>query len=432
MPQARTVFEVAQKILSDTYTENLHVIHNGLHANVGHCPTICFEGQQYPRAKILFAYTNQLDVHKLGKIMKICDKPLCICPNHHVEKDKLTDDGTLKDGNGWNSTMRRYVAAKIGLLDKEITEEQCILLNDEKQQECRNVEKKHQLAHVLSLRLKLGRPLEEKMDTSHLCHNRACVNPHHLIEETRRDNLLRTINDGLHKQVKLTQEQVLAIFHSTKKQTEIAKELGVHQGYISNIKTGKIWSHITGKQRKPRVTQLRHEIRITEEDRQKLQKRIQENIDHVQLADDEKQLNTDHWIPKTSFSRNVDGYVLTSFKSFGVRFHQMAIMAYHNMDRFLDTSKPDEFVRHKCRHRDCCNPDHLELGTKKQNAQDKTRDGTQSKSNIHEDLLSQITEALQEQQLDRFEIAKTYGVSLANVECARRQLIHMSSIEMKM
>jgi hypothetical protein len=39
---------------------------------------------------------------------------------------------------------------------------------------------------------------------------------------------------------------------------------------------------------------------------------------------------------------------------------------------------PKLIVRHKCQRKLCCNPEHLELGTSKQNALDRKRDGTQS------------------------------------------------------
>ena len=50
-------------------------------------------------------------------------------------------------------------------------------------------------AHRAILQLKLGRPITEGLDASHTCgdeyENGACVNPHHLVEETRKQNIGR-------------------------------------------------------------------------------------------------------------------------------------------------------------------------------------------------------------------------------------------------
>tara|TARA_R110002126_G_scaffold132433_1_gene276450 strand:- start:18 stop:464 length:447 start_codon:yes stop_codon:yes gene_type:complete len=41
--------------------------------------------------------------------------------------------------------------------------------------------------------------------------------------------------------------------------------------------------------------------------------------------------------------------------------------------------EPPLIIRHKCRSRNCVNPDHLESGTSKQNQADKVRDGTDNR-----------------------------------------------------
>ena len=39
-------------------------------------------------------------------------------------------------------------------------------------------------------------PLIKGLDVSHLCHNPICCNPAHLIQETRKENINRSVNDG--------------------------------------------------------------------------------------------------------------------------------------------------------------------------------------------------------------------------------------------
>lgn len=75
-------------------------------------------------------------------------------------------------------------------------------------------------------------------------------------------------------------------------------------------------------------------------------------------------------------------------------------------------------VRHKCRNRHCVNPDHLELGTQKENIQDCLRDGTMILG--EKCPSSKLTKA---QVLDirsriggiRKEIAEEFGVTKENI-----------------
>lgn len=53
-------------------------------------------------------------------------------------------------------------------------------------------------AHRLALAEKLGRPVAEGMDACHTCDNRACVNPDHLYEGTRKQNMADCTERGRH------------------------------------------------------------------------------------------------------------------------------------------------------------------------------------------------------------------------------------------
>jgi hypothetical protein len=52
----------------------------------------------------------------------------------------------------------------------------------------------------------------------------------------------------------------------------------------------------------------------------------------------------------------------------------------HQYSWFLagNTIPEGHLIRHKCRNRHCCNPDHLETGTHQENSDDMKRDGTTS------------------------------------------------------
>ena len=80
----------------------------------------------------------------------------------------------------------------------------------------------------------------------------------------------------------------------------------------------------------------------------------------------------DHWIWNLYIRDN--GYGQIYFWNQSYSAHLFSWMAYNKKLR----PDPKHFiVRHKCREKSCVNPDHLELGTHKQNALDRKRDGTQ-------------------------------------------------------
>lgn len=84
----------------------------------------------------------------------------------------------------------------------------------------------------------------------HKCDVTFCVNPNHLFLGTQKDNMQdmyskrRNAKGESHGRSKLTEEQVLAIIHDTRKQTIIAAEYGIARGQICSIKSGKKWKHV--------------------------------------------------------------------------------------------------------------------------------------------------------------------------------------------
>ena len=73
-------------------------------------------------------------------------------------------------------------------------------------------------------------------------------------------------------------------------------------------------------------------------------------------------------------------------------------------------------VRHKCKEKRCVAPDHLEIGTRKQNAQDKIRDGTHicGENHPHATITKEIAIQIRESggQGTQKERAERFGVSV--------------------
>jgi len=121
---------------------------------------------------------------------------------------------------------------------------------------CRDGKTFNRLVHRLVLLAFVG-PCPEGMECCHNNGNPADNRLENLRWDTKsanqKDRILHgTTNRGSNsKQAKLTEEQVLEIYKSKDKQTELAALFGVTNKAIHHIKSGKNWSWLTGVTRKP-------------------------------------------------------------------------------------------------------------------------------------------------------------------------------------
>ena len=91
-----------------------------------------------------------------------------------------------------------------------------------------------------------------EIEVRHTCDERKCINMEHLIQGTQADNAndkkIRGRCNPPHGEragnSKLTEEQVKEIRSASGSQTKIARKYGIAQSQVSNIKTGKQWSHL--------------------------------------------------------------------------------------------------------------------------------------------------------------------------------------------
>jgi len=110
--------------------------------------------------------------------------------------------------------------------------------------------RKHVGTHIVSWLL-TDHTIPEGLELAHSgnCKGKPhCCNPDHLTPKTRSENMLDKHRDGTMAQAKLNEQQVREIrrmLADGKSQTKIAKEFGVCQYTIWDIKRGATWSHVT-------------------------------------------------------------------------------------------------------------------------------------------------------------------------------------------
>ena len=102
-------------------------------------------------------------------------------------------------------------------------------------------------AHKLAYELTYGK-VPDGLHVLHKCDTPSCVNPDHLYLGDNNDNVRdkvakgRSLSKERNPSAKLTSEQVECIKLDTRSQRKIAKEYGVAQATVYNIKRGRTWS----------------------------------------------------------------------------------------------------------------------------------------------------------------------------------------------
>jgi hypothetical protein len=87
----------------------------------------------------------------------------------------------------------------------------------------------------------------------HRCDNPACANPVHLFLGTQKDNMLDAFLKGrpivsapgaANRHAKLSEEEVLEIRESQRRDADLARLFGVHRATVRAARTGATWRHV--------------------------------------------------------------------------------------------------------------------------------------------------------------------------------------------
>lgn len=107
------------------------------------------------------------------------------------------------------------------------------------------------MVHRAALEQKLGRPIKKGLQACHSCHNRLCINPDHLREDTPKANIMDRVTSGrgaFGERVggsRLKEAQVRSILDDPRSERALARLYSVSPNVIGEIKRGNIWKHIT-------------------------------------------------------------------------------------------------------------------------------------------------------------------------------------------
>lgn len=108
-----------------------------------------------------------------------------------------------------------------------------------------------QRAHRIVCEAVYGPPPSPNYDAAHSCGVRACCNPAHLRWDTRKGNMADSLTHGTRligervTGAKLTAADVIAIrSQPDRSQADLAREYGVNQSNISQIRNRKRWIHL--------------------------------------------------------------------------------------------------------------------------------------------------------------------------------------------
>ncbi len=112
-------------------------------------------------------------------------------------------------------------------------------------------------AHQVSLWLSNGQGEFSTEYSLHRCDNRLCVNPTHLFHGSQADNIRDAVQKGrmpkgeaIHCS-KLTEANVLEIFHSREHQETTAARFGIIRQTVSDIRRGRRWAWLTSSRPSP-------------------------------------------------------------------------------------------------------------------------------------------------------------------------------------
>jgi HNH endonuclease len=219
-------------------------------------------------------------------------------------------------------------------------------------------------AHRLSYFLFNG-DIGKGLVVRHICHNRVCSNPKHLITGTYKENMDDCVISGRVSH-KLAEEDVITNIIPRIKAGEycsvIARDFGVNESTITDIRKGRTWKHLTGG---------KIEVENPKAIFGKLEKIAYEKgyrMDKVGIIYGSKGKRVNGWIDNRGYlkfgirtsknkDRQLQAHRLQAYQKFGDKIYDPKLIVRHLNNNPLDNSW-----------------DNIELGTKAENRMDMSQE----------------------------------------------------------
>ena len=314
----------------------------------------------------LYICKTHIDPSNKIRLKRICEHNQCINPEHQINMD---DKNSIYE-------LSSYYLKKNSVQDGD-----CRLWTGTLNVDgygCASFKGKHQYAHIISMLIynKIEK-IPSNLIVRHRCPNqhKHCIAIEHLKLGTHKDNSADKIIDGTsligskNPSAIINEETAKKIYDLKKTMTQKDRSImfNVGIGIVNSIDNGITWSHVTGQEKREKK---RKKIVIDENTPVDIylsaQQRIKNNITKVY----DEIMKEYHWIWQLALDTKGYGRCEFGGKKWGA--HAVAWMAFNKKP-----IPPGLIILHKCKQQTaCCNPDHLAVGTFKENSADMKQIGT--------------------------------------------------------
>lgn len=347
----------------------------------------------------------------------------------------------MEDGNETPLTIKQNdikIATWKRLLLKTTKVLDCLVWNGDKSGSHYDgkLVKAHRISYLLHKNDMKPIPYKDKdgnrLVVRHMCKTKSCINPDHLELGTQIQNAFDDmIRDGTilrgdkHTNAKITSDLASKIKLSYVKkgetgyrtQKERAAQFGVTDTLVSSIDRGATWAHLPGPNRETVPYNRREKQRAA---RKKAKKRIWSQEDYETVMEKIK-LNV-FLTSENKKDHTIEGdcweWVNYSFLEYGQVSFLGKYMGAHIASCEAKNGrhiKDDEVTRHLCGNRICCNPSHLEFGSRRQNALDSIKH--RSNTRLREEDIVGIRNSSDSQKT----LGKRYGVDPSTIYLVKRR-----------